>query len=329
MFRVVVMVTLVLCLLAGGAYVVLNKDSSWAQQFQATLLKQQASQAFQERDWGQAQHVLEALHQSQKNDPDITRQLAQVYQHQAKQLAEVNPDKAFSKNQKADTLYQQGLQTSPQNVPLILAFCRFIIDEPGRLNDGVNAINAGLKEEPHHPELLSMMASIYQHAAANPAEDRPEMIAWLEDWSRYYATLALKEHPDLFTTRFKLGVLEQNRALNPFDESSTEHLTRAARQYCNALLIQPSHIQSRYNLGLTLVNLKAVEEGFEQLNTVKKLAMNQNHMAQAQELALEIQSIHNSVFNGDPSQHTDTNHVDGLLHQCINDSRIIPSQQAS
>ena len=197
------------------------------------------------------------------------------------------------------------------------------MDEPGRLNDAVQALNQGLQSSPHHPELLSMMASVYQHAAQNPSEDRPEMIGWLEDWSRYYARLAIKYHPNLFATRFKLGVLEQNRALNPFNENTTDHLIRAALQYCNALLIEPEHIQSRYNLGLTLVNLNAVEEGFEQLNTVKQIALDKNQIAQAQELATEIQGIHNSVFDGDANTHTTTDQLDVLLHQCLSDQRLV------
>lgn len=329
MFRVVAMVLLALAIIGGGTFVVLNKDSHWGQKLQQSLLSSQAEQAIQDKDWGQAQHVLENLHQAQPNNAEISRQLAETYTQQAKLLLTNHPEDAFEKRQQADELYQQAIKAAPDNIELILSFSQFILDEPSRLNDAVSALNAGLKTHPHHAQLLSMMANVYHHAASNPAEDRPEIIGWLEDWSRYYAQLAIKYHPELFSTRFKLALLEQNRALNPFGEKSTDHLVRAARQYCNALLIQPQHIQARYNFGLTLVNLNAVEEGFEQLNAVKQIALDNNKVTQAQELAIEIQGIHNSVYNGDSSTHTNTQHIDELLHQCISDTRVASQRPKS
>ena len=104
MFRVVIMVVVVLCLLAGGSYVVLNKDSSWGQKFQHTLMAQQVNQALNDKDWGQAQHVLETLHQAQPLNPDVARQLAQVYTHQAIALKEQHPDDAL-KSIRKQTIY--------------------------------------------------------------------------------------------------------------------------------------------------------------------------------------------------------------------------------
>lgn len=325
--RIIVLLTLIISLVAAGGWLVLNQKSSASLGLKQLLTQQKIEQAINDEDWDQAQHLLETMLRAtpptEKNpQTKVILKLTQTYLQQAKTSDNTHTDIALKKREQANKLYQVALKNTPEHIGLILAYSQFLLSDVNRYNEAITMLNRGLRNEPHHEKILTTLSTLYFNAAQAPTETRPAIINWLENWGRYYAKTALKYHPNLFNMRFKLALVEQKRALDPMEKTSTLHLIQAARQYCNALLIDPSHIQSRYNLGLSLVNMNAIEEGFTQLNAVKQRALNEDHVQQAQKLAIEIQRIHNSVFESNPGQHTNTQQLDPLLSECLSDHRL-------
>lgn len=198
------------------------------------------------------------------------------------------PDKAEAVLQPliSDPNRAKKANTHPErNDPAIVVTLAKAYVDQGKYNPAVSLLKELIALHPDYTPALEHLGALYAQAAEDPKEHRGATKKLLRQWAVYYHLLAVHRDPGNLLERFRLGVLFQR--LN-----QPEY---AAYQYCQLLTQRPTHFQGRYNLGLTLVDMKHYDEGFRQLDkAVQTLADTDNYQA-ARQGAESVQGIKNFV----------------------------------
>ncbi|MEB3286112.1 MAG: tetratricopeptide repeat protein [Vampirovibrionales bacterium] len=176
---------------------------------------------------------------------------------------------------------------SPEHTAIVIAYGRMQENLPEKRNNVISLYRKALRSDSDNPDLLSALGTVYLKAGDNPNETRQEMKSWLYEWAIYYYRLALAFDSKQEGTRFNLGVAYQQ----------TERYEKAASSYCNALVLNPNAFEARFNLGLTLVNLDALEQGYQQLARSVSILSDAGRVPEAQRLAERVQEVKTMVYN--------------------------------
>lgn len=216
----------------------------------------------------------------------------------------------------AQTLFLRAIHLKPDVIDYQLAYGRFLQDDPIRRPEAIPLYRALLAKNPRNADILAALGDLYKAAGDNRDEDRPEVKNWLYDWATYYYRLSLKFKPAQFQPRFSLGVIYQVR--QTFSTAERDQWRRkAAREYCNALKLTPDSSETRYNLGLILVDMRAMDAGFRQLARAVNILTDKNRIPEAQQVAQQVQFVKNSVFYQDPTLQTRFGDLDPWLQECL------------
>lgn len=188
---------------------------------------------------------------------------------------------------------------------------------------GLSILRELLNAHPGHPEVLTELAHLFELAGCETRYDKPTQ-RWLHRWAGYYGLMSIPQIPDLdqqFIARLHTANLFEQLAQ---DQDTTPHddLIVAGQQYCNALLIRPEHVEARFNLGLTLMNLNVTETGVAQMKTAIDVLIANDDVARAQVLSEEAQRIKTSLYYSDPNQRLTPSDIDDHLAQCLTDPRL-------
>lgn len=329
MFLIKRLVLLALVLALVGGLIFYQADIvRAAQTFWAT---REAQRALARQDWNTAMALYEDAWRDNPDDADIAVALAKIYHRQASYHApegflDYTPAKSAgvqaarktveTLRHDAQTLFLRAMALKPEATAYQLAYGRFLQDDPVRRPEAIPLYRALLAKDPRNASILAALGDLYKAAGDNPAEDRPAMKAWLYDWATYYYRLSLKRDPAQFQPRFSLGVIYQLRQTFSAAEREQWH-RKAAREYCNALKLAPDSSETRYNLGLILVNLHAVDAGFRQLSRAVNILTDKNRIPEAQQIAQQVQAVRNSVFYQNPAQQVQASDLDGWLQACL------------
>ena len=94
----------------------------------------------------------------------------------------------------------------------------------------------------------------------------------------------------------------------------------AARAYCKAITLMPDSYESRYNLGLALIDGDYIEEGYRQMDKAVDILKNratETDMLTAQKLAGQIQHVKSKVFHSDQVSGLDAAKRPDLPEACL------------
>jgi Tfp pilus assembly protein PilF len=252
--------------------VVFNKEISAFSD--VTLLKQEGQRAMTVENWQQAIEVYERGVAVYPERVDLSLTLANLYQREGEPA-------------KAEALYKKLVQLAPENLDVTLGYARLLMQDRARINDAVNLCRQALKSNETDPGLLSTLGDIFKQAADDPREKRRKVKHWLYDWAIYYYRMALKQDDTLYQTRFNLGYVYQRNA----------QLDKAAMEYCHSMLMMPNRYELHYNLGIVLVELHMLEEGYRHLSRSLELLREQDRLKDARVLAEQIQAFKNTVYH--------------------------------
>lgn len=209
----------------------------------------------------------------------------------------------------ADFLSQQSLHSNPstaQTRPLGLSILREL-----------------LQKHPNNPAVTEALAKLFTHASKDTRYDKHTR-NWLTHWAAYYwhtTSKLTKSQSAQLPSRIKAANAYEQLAQQTTD-SPHFYLVEAGRQYCQALLTKPTHVKSRFNLGLTLMNLSAAEAGVAQMQTAIDLLINNNQVTKAQQLNEEAQRLKTSLYYSDPDKRLTATQADSYLGQCLQDQRL-------
>lgn len=240
----------------------------------ANEIERSAKQAIEAHNWEKGIQLYEAGYQQFPQNSNIALRLAWLYRQNRQ-------------DKQAEQVYRDILKREPNHQDACLALANLLKNDPKRINEAITLLRKGLKSHPKNARLLSAIGDVYKTAAENPEEKRQNIKKWLYDQARYYYEHSLKLDERQFRTRFNLGLAYQSAG----DDKE------AAQAYCQALILHPDSYEGRYNLGLVLSNLNFQGEAYRQMDRSIEILSEHNKMAQAQDLALDVQGVKNRIFN--------------------------------
>ncbi|MFN8614829.1 MAG: hypothetical protein U0003_02820 [Vampirovibrionales bacterium] len=336
LLRGLVIIALLIALI-GGCFLVFPAAKELWQQTQGTHT---ADEALKAGDWTTARTQLEALTNQYPKDVTLGLKLATALQAEAEQLGKTQTPEAQSESAALQQKAAQRLlvlwQQFPNNITVGLAYGAFLAHDRIHHPNAVAVYRSLLQQKGTDPEwgpkILLATGQLFSQAAQ--FQPHSDLKHWLNQWASYYLQAAIAQQPHLFDARFQLALLHQQQANPAFtgaavDASSIEyHSTQAARQYCNAALIKPHDIETRYNLGLSLVALNAIDEGFAQMKTAVDTLVATNQITRAQQVSEAMQLVKNGVFYQPDQPHTKAANKDSLLGQCLADPRLTQAANA-
>lgn len=332
--RGVMVLALLVALVGGGVLVYPAAKDLW-RQYNG---QQRADTALNAGDWTAARTQLEALANQYPTDATIGLKLAQALEAESQQLGQVSSVESLTESKKLHQKAAQRLlvlwQQFPKNTAVGLAYGRFLANDLQHHPNAVAVYRALLQaHEVDKGKKSSQTAAIlqgtgqlyYQAAQFQPDAERKH---WLAQWADYYLRAAIRQQPTAFDPRFQLGLLHQQQ-VNPatsgaaVDASAIElHSVLAARSYCNAALIKPNDVETRYNLGLSLVTLGVLEDGFAHMKTAVDLLVASDQVPRAQAVSEAMQTVKNNVYYQPDARHWKASEKDELLGQCLADPRL-------
>lgn len=276
-------ITLFLTLI--GLVVVFNKEiTSFSD---VNYVTQQGNHALDQENWRKATEIYEKGLKDHPEQVGFAMTLADLY-HQQEQ------------DDKAEALYQKLLEVDPRNLKARIAYARLLMQDSKRINEAVNLCRLALKKEgakdspqagSNDPLLLTTLGDIFKQAADDPHEKRRKVKRWLYEWAIYYYRQALKADPSNFQARFNLGYAYQQ----------VDNLEKSALEYCNAMMLSPDSYEVHYNMGIVLVELHAVDEGYRHLTRSIEILRDQDREQDARVLAEQVQAYKNTVFQNNLS----------------------------
>ncbi len=300
-------------------------------------VNKQGQDAIQRNDWTKALVLYEVAHEKHPDNTNIAYQLARVYHRQSQKYEKTGGisytredkepplklEKSIKQLQReTESLYRKVILANSQHIDAQIDLGNLLKETPNRYMEAVSVYREALKASPENPRLLKALGDLYKLAGdkRNPEDFSKKNTAlrnWLYQWAVYYYRLSLKSNPDQYVPYFNLGVLYHLLETED-DDRRQQQLTNASRAYCNAQFIEPSKFELQYNLGLVLIDLGVVEEGFKTLSKAVNLLVEENRILDAQQLARQIQAIRNSVQSKDSAQFVTPEDIDGFLVQCLN-----------
>ncbi len=309
------MIFLVFIALLGAAVFYNQEISSFSKSY---LSANEGVRALKSGNWTRAMTLYEAMVKKNENDMAAALSLAKIYHHQIQTYAkdgvfeytagtELKPLKkrktVLEMKQQATALFDKVLENDKKSdkssIEARIAYVQYLQDTTTRLDKAVKIYKEVLKDHPQNAELLGALGDLYKVAAENPQETRLSVRNWLLDWSIYYYRQALRLAPNLFQSRFNLGVVYHSRNAGNTAEKDN-NLVHATREYCNALQVKTESYEARYNLGLALVDLGAVEPGFRELARSVNILAESGQVPEAQQLAQQIQAVRNGIYYEEP-----------------------------
>ncbi len=269
------------------------------------------------QQWADAEATLAPLVDEFPHNATIGRLYAESLSHppkQGKALASP-PDNAVA-------TWQRLREQFPKDSDIALGYAKLLAHYPGQRSDAVSIYRGLLAQGSDEPDpaLLNSLAHTFLQAAGQ--ETNPNVRHWLMQWAGYYYQASLGKDGAQFKPRFQLGVIHQQLAGQLKGVRPQVQLANAARHYCNAILIRPNHVDARFNMGLALMNAKAVEAGVAQMTTAINLLMADNRVERAQALSQQAQAVKNSLFYISPNERRTPQDLDELLAQCLADPRL-------
>ena len=330
------MVLALLVVLVGGGVLVFPAAKDLWRQYNG---QQRADAAMQAGDWTAARTQLETLANQYPTDATIGLKLAQALEAESAQLGQVATVESLTESKNLHQKAAQRLlvlwQQFPKNTAVGLAYGHFLASDLEHHPNAVAVYRSLLlahevdkgKKSPEAAAILQGTGQLYYQAAQfQPDAERKH---WLAQWADYYLRAAIQQQPTAFEPRFQLGLLHQQQ-VNPatsgaaVEPSAIElHSVLAARSYCNAALIKPDDVETRYNLGLSLVTLGVLEDGFAQMKTAVDLLVATDQVPRAQAVSEAMQTVKNNVYYQPDARHWKASDKDELLGKCLADPRLL------
>jgi len=326
-----VVIVVVILLGAAGYYF---KDELQIKLDEFTTHKQ-GQDALHRNDWTEALVVYEAAHDKYPNNAGFSFELAKILHRELRKYGskggivytrqDLTPPvkKQLSTDelqQQAEALYRQSILIDNNNLDARIGLGELLKETPNRYMEAVGIYREALVTFPNNPKLLKALGDLYKLAGdkRDPEDFSRKNVSlrnWLYNWAIYYYRLSLKADPSQYVPYFNLGVLYH--LLEEADTTTRQNNLRdASRAYCNAKLIDSTKFELYYNLGLVLIDLGVVEEGFRQLSQAVDRLVAQDRVLDAQQLATQIQAIRNMVQTRDAAQFLTPADVDNFLTTC-------------
>ncbi len=266
-------------------------------------------------EWAEAEATLSPLVDEFPDNATLGKLYAESMSHPHKKgkIAAAPPEKALS-------AWQRMRQKFPKDTAVAQGYAKLLSHYPDTRQQAVGIYRGVLAQQKPQPTLLNDLAHTFMLAAQQ--ESNPNARHWLMQWAGYYYETSIYHNPHQFKPRFQLGAIHQQLSGQLKGVRPQVQLAIAARHYCNAALIRPTHVDARFNMGLALMNAHAVEAGVTQMTTAINLLMADDRVQRAQELSQQAQAIKTSLFYASPTEHRTPADLNDELGQCLNDSRL-------